>query len=335
MKKIYVCTLLLSLVAGQAFSQRIAVGGKIADRTFSFTNNRQAADTLEGTFDWNTLISSEIDGFEGFVSGNNAFGDLAKAQVYVAGTDSVNVVGLIIIFDGKDLQSGDQNSQVVAHVYRLDGTGMDGNNQLSAPGTSAASKNISAEDIDVTETGLNAVTFDNPVRVAGTFAVGVDFSALADGDFAGLLMSGDDDLDEMQHQNRSWEKWSDQVWYTMSNGDGTDAWGFDVAFAIFPIIEGATVSIFNYENNRFKVYQNIPNPFSTKTNIIYELFEPADVTIEVTDISGRTVIARNEGFKSSGVLRSTFDATDFPAGIYYYSLRIGEQSVTKKMVVVK
>jgi len=93
------------------------------------------------------------------------------------------------------------------------------------------------------------------------------------------------------------------------------------------------VSISEKENNTFNVEQNKPNPFNGTTVINYNLTEKSNVAVEVFNVTGSKVMSINEGEKSMGNHSVTLDATSLCAGVYYYSVIVNDQRVTKKMIV--
>ena len=60
-----------------------------------------------------------------------------------------------------------------------------------------------------------------------------------------------------------------------------------------------------------------------------------NVTILLTDITGRTVMTLNEGSKSAGNHVADVNLTDLTSGTYFYTLKTGNSQATKKMVIVK
>jgi len=81
--------------------------------------------------------------------------------------------------------------------------------------------------------------------------------------------------------------------------------------------------------------QNYPNPFSQQTQISYELVQPENVIIVITDITGRMVKLIEEGSKSRGKHSVVFSNSDLESGLYYYTLKAGGSEITKKMMVSK
>ena len=79
--------------------------------------------------------------------------------------------------------------------------------------------------------------------------------------------------------------------------------------------------------------QNQPNPFAENTLINFELKQSGNVQFEVADISGKIVHSKNLGNLSAGNHQIVFEAAEYKAGIYFYSLHIGSEKITKKMII--
>jgi hypothetical protein len=85
-----------------------------------------------------------------------------------------------------------------------------------------------------------------------------------------------------------------------------------------------------------KVSQNMPNPFSSKTNISFELEKAASVSLSVYDVTGKLIASQFAGEKAAGKHSIEFNADNLSAGVYYYSIKAGENtSAAVKMVVIK
>jgi|TARA_B110000495_G_C23024037_1_gene608052 hypothetical protein len=81
--------------------------------------------------------------------------------------------------------------------------------------------------------------------------------------------------------------------------------------------------------------QNIPNPANNTTAINYTVNSNANVTLTVTDMTGKVVMTVNEGTRAAGDYKITLDAATLAGGMYHYTLSNGETSITKAMSVVK
>lgn len=84
-----------------------------------------------------------------------------------------------------------------------------------------------------------------------------------------------------------------------------------------------------------KIGQNQPNPAGAITSFFYELQNPTNVTIEVRDINGALIDVINEGTKSVGKHSTVLNTNALANGVYTYTLKTNETTVTKRMVVAK
>jgi hypothetical protein len=91
----------------------------------------------------------------------------------------------------------------------------------------------------------------------------------------------------------------------------------------------------------YTLFQNYPNPFNLTTNIVYNLREKSQVTIEVYDILGRLIkILVNNEIQNPGTHNLMWDGTNSnhnytSSGIYIYRLRANNFSDSKMMVLLK
>lgn len=84
----------------------------------------------------------------------------------------------------------------------------------------------------------------------------------------------------------------------------------------------------------FEVSQNYPNPALNSTQVAIRLQNASDdVSLRITDVVGKNLIARGHIKMNAGVNTLTIDVTTLQPGIYYYTLNDNTQQVTKKMVV--
>ena len=85
----------------------------------------------------------------------------------------------------------------------------------------------------------------------------------------------------------------------------------------------------------YSLSQNYPNPFNPSTTIRYSI--PADgyVTLKVYDVLGNEVASLVDEQKQSGAFDVHFNANALSSGVYYYTLKAGEFTSTKKLVLMK
>ncbi len=78
-----------------------------------------------------------------------------------------------------------------------------------------------------------------------------------------------------------------------------------------------------------------PNPFNPSTTIDYELPAAGRVHFTVFNSLGQAVRTNDLGMKQQGAHSFVFDATGMISGLYFYTLKCGDSSVTGKMVFMK
>ena len=86
--------------------------------------------------------------------------------------------------------------------------------------------------------------------------------------------------------------------------------------------------------------QNAPNPFQQSTSIGVSLAERGDMHLAVYDVSGRRVATVVSGVRDAGEHNFDWNGTDdagnrVGAGVYFYRLETGKQSLTKKLVLMR
>jgi len=81
--------------------------------------------------------------------------------------------------------------------------------------------------------------------------------------------------------------------------------------------------------------QNYPNPFNPSTTINFSMPQQDHVTITVTDITGRQVDILVDKTIKRGNHSVTFNGANLPSGIYFYTLKTGRTSMTKKLNLIK
>jgi hypothetical protein len=93
------------------------------------------------------------------------------------------------------------------------------------------------------------------------------------------------------------------------------------------------VGIKDAEKEGFYVGQNSPNPTSDVTSINYRVQRPTEVSLEVYDITGKSVMLVREGYKNAGSYRTSINVSELNSGVYYYTFRTAYGQVTRRMLV--
>ena len=121
-----------------------------------------------------------------------------------------------------------------------------------------------------------------------------------------------------------------------------EAGNFDIDSMDVKFKNGNPVNIGNEEGKvfSFSLDQNYPNPFNPSTKIKYKIPDQVRndnwlVTLKVYDVLGNEVATLVNEAKQPGVYEVEFDGKDFSSGEYFYQLRYGSFSETKKMLLIK
>jgi|GEM_PF-923614 len=109
----------------------------------------------------------------------------------------------------------------------------------------------------------------------------------------------------------------------------------------FGVYESRTSTAIEQENGadlpgQIALSQNYPNPFNPTTRIQYSVpANNSDVRLTVYNLLGREVATLVNTKKAAGTYSAGFHGADYSSGIYFYTLTVGEQQITKKMILVK
>jgi photosystem II stability/assembly factor-like uncharacterized protein len=92
--------------------------------------------------------------------------------------------------------------------------------------------------------------------------------------------------------------------------------------------------------NSFFLEQNYPNPFNPITKIKYSIpsvgtQRAVSVQMKVYDVLGNEIATLVNEEKPAGIYEINFDGTGLSSGIYFYQLRAGYFTETRKMILLK
>ncbi|MBD3297254.1 MAG: T9SS type A sorting domain-containing protein, partial [candidate division Zixibacteria bacterium] len=90
----------------------------------------------------------------------------------------------------------------------------------------------------------------------------------------------------------------------------------------------------------YTLHQNYPNPFNASTVITFETAKWGDASLDIYNVLGQTVSSWSEVDVPPGKHTVTWDGRDdagnpVASGVYIYRVTAGEQSESRKMVLVK
>jgi hypothetical protein len=98
-----------------------------------------------------------------------------------------------------------------------------------------------------------------------------------------------------------------------------------------------TTSIDNEKESpkSFMLSQNYPNPFNPTTTINYQIMKNDFVSLKVYDVLGNELATLVNEEKQAGTYKVQFDAFNLSSGVYFYTLKTGNFTSTRKMILTK
>ncbi|MBL0106462.1 MAG: T9SS type A sorting domain-containing protein [Ignavibacteria bacterium] len=88
--------------------------------------------------------------------------------------------------------------------------------------------------------------------------------------------------------------------------------------------------------DNYYLKQNFPNPFNPTTNLEFGISDFGFVSLKVYDILGKELAVLVNEQLSPGNYVKEFEGSNYPSGVYFYSLLIdGNVKDTKRMVLLK
>jgi hypothetical protein len=112
------------------------------------------------------------------------------------------------------------------------------------------------------------------------------------------------------------------------------------SFALSPNLDEVAVML-SFDGSRAFgkepiLYQNTPNPFDKETRVRFELPTDSDIQLSIHDVTGRLIQEFN-GFYSEGLHEVIFNRGQLGkySGVLYYTLRCGDFTATRRMIVIE
>jgi len=137
--------------------------------------------------------------------------------------------------------------------------------------------------------------------------------------YSSLFLDGDTPYDGLYSDNES--------------GEGAGQWfiGHDSIMGVI----SSSVAVEDDAPAAFAVAQNSPNPFNPTTTISFSLAQAGNVNVDIYNVAGQKVDTIVNEYLDSGSHSVVWDASDFSAGVYFYTVKGGDFSKTIKMTLVK
>ncbi len=244
----------------------------------------------------------------GFVTGNNEFGDLAKANFYNI-NENTYITGVLFEF----AYGTGSGSSIEFAIWNSGGAN-------NSPGSKIAFKTLPLEDIidDAANELFTYIEFSPPVLVNNPFYAGVLLPTTT-GD---SLVIWSNNNGETQ-PGIAWELWNTNEWFAINSND---SWGLNIAMAIYPIVQN-TLSI--NESSESKVLDIFPNPSTGQFSIDFSKQLNQTIELKIYNATGNCILNQSfEKWEES----IDFNISDFPAGVYTVRLFDGGQSYSQKIL---
>ena len=182
---------------------------------------------------------------------------------------------------------------------------------------------------DVMALGVNVIIADAfSGDTAYSTASGTSLSCPLAAGVAALILSQDPSLTPIQVR--------DAMRNTASNFYNPNreyGWGILNAFKALKSIVNVTDNFIS--TSKFILYQNYPNPFNPTTNFGFRIANSGFVSLKVFDLLGREVSTLVNEEKPAGTFKVIWNAANLPSGVYFYQLKSGSYTTTKKLLLIK
>lgn len=236
----------------------------------------------------------------------------------------------VVVTDAATVGATSEYANTMSFVYSIDhpsmGWSADGSTlycvySVVKPDTS---RTYNQRDIYAQYSLNDGTTWSNPIRITNTPTV-----------------------DEIYPSVSTWNPGSGSTYeayisYTKDPGVGPTSFGGTAPASrnnlVFRKLTGLPpIGIINNQNltRDYHLTQNYPNPFNPVTKIEYNIIKSGFVTLKVYDVLGREVASLINQVQTAGAKEVEFNASSLPSGIYFYTLKAGDFTDTKKMMLVK
>ncbi len=247
----------------------------------------------------------------GYVSGNNSYGDLAKASYFE--TEPTFLTGGFFDF-AVAIQSITANREVKFDVWAADGNG-------GGPGTLLASQTTYMSEIvrDVAWERPTLIFLDEPLAIDAPFFMGVELPQTT-GDTLALFTN----KKGQGNPANGWEQHSTGNWYPYT--DEQNSWNLKIDHAIFPILCSSTGIENNFAHDRVLIY---PVPASDRLYVSLTDQGVKDIRVELLDLTGQIMVQQRDEVSET----TAVDVSGFPEGVYLVRIFTHSGVIHRKIVI--
>jgi hypothetical protein len=272
----------------------------------------------------------------GYIAGTNAYGDIGKYQRFDL-LDEVHVVGAKIWMG---LKRTVETADSITVVFRRTAYGKDNYDTLSGgPGALFTSIRTTLDAFDTSSAG-SSFFVAKPFNVMGgpfspeSIFVGIEWSTTANDTFSLSV----DSAGQGEKADRAWE-WLTGVSYKYQrfNEVSDFSWALDADLWIALLYQKGLLAVQQQAvvPQHYQLEQNFPNPFNPSTTIGFSVQASGHVSLSVYDLLGKHVATLVDQQLDAGRYTANFSAPSLPSGMYFYRLRTGSTTETKRMLLLK
>ncbi|MHB8261415.1 MAG: T9SS type A sorting domain-containing protein [Bacteroidia bacterium] len=292
--------------------------------------------TASDTLTLYTIPTSTAMADAGYVTGNNGYGDVAKATFIPAALIPATgqITGVIAVFFQKTVTTGTVTTKVGTHGTGTVTVSVD---ILNGDTTAGPSTGTAVATATASLAAISAMTATNSA-ITYLFNLTTPVAAPTAGFFASLNLpatTGDTAVvfctrDRPDHHNYAWDKNPGNAgtgWLAFSNASD---WSLQTKLTLLPIICTTTGIKTNILETNIAYF---PNPTTGEFNFAVALPEATTLTIAVTNTLGQTVFSKVENNISNSVLR--YDLSSIGKGIYFVNITDSKNNMITKKVIVE
>lgn len=247
----------------------------------------------------------------GYVTGNNSYGDKAKAEYYEAVDEGYVITGFVAEFAIANSISN-SNADITFGIW--DNTGANGK-----PGSMVASATYPLIWIieDIEKQWLTILNLDEPYTPTGPFYVGIVLPQTP-GDTVALWCKESSDT----YFGTAWDRWNDNTWHSF---DEAGRWNLNTSMLIHPIV-CETLGISIPAGSEISI---VPNP--SRGMISIQTWRNATkVNVEIYAGNGAKVLTRSFTDELQSV---DLDLTRLPKGIYVLKMYDDFHQYSRKIIL--
>lgn len=245
----------------------------------------------------------------GYMAGNNQYGDLVKAEYFVATPQESSEIDAVYIKFGA--ASGTDSIDV--SIW---------NAAFNTPSSMVCKERISIQDVamNVAANEVTPIPFFPKAYISGAFFVCVELPSTPGNEVAIITNNSNE-----TSVSTAWEKSSDGIWHNYE-----DTWGLKLNhyIAVSKCIATNTQAVIYNNVNQFNIY---PNPASNQVTIdLNDIAADKSCILQISDSQGRQV--------KRLVIRDSVENIDLSSlreGLYIFNIFTDEKVYLQKVVITR